>query len=138
MSASGAIKFVSAGTVGDLNVGAKVACVNTFLDGPLYFLERPRPGVLDPALLRARGGRAVLLFLSPEVAGAHLEALPAGATVGRADDFRGKEELLEAALARGADRIWLDAAPGGEPELTYPTARALAYVRSFKRGSACL
>lgn len=112
--------------------------VNAFLDGPLYFLEVPRPGVLDPALLRTDEGRAALLFTTPDAARAHLEAVPAGATVGRADDLREKEELFEAALTRGAGQIWLDAAPGGAPALEYPIRRALEYVRSFRHQTACL
>lgn len=112
--------------------------MSAFLDGPLYFLERPRPGVLDPALLRNETGRAALLFTTADGARAHLSALPEGTVVGRADDLRGKEELLAAALARGAGELWLDAAPGGEPALTHPARRALEYVRSFRRQSACL
>ena len=112
--------------------------MTAFLDGPLYFLEWPRPGVLDPALLRNETGHAALLFTTAGGAGAHLSALPAGTAVGRANDFREKEELLAAILARGAGDLWLDAPPGGEPALNYPARRALEYVRSFKRQSACL
>lgn len=109
-----------------------------FLDRPLYFLERPRPGVLDPALFRTETGHVALLFTTAGGAGAHLNALPAGTVVSRADDLRGKEELLAAVFVRGAGDLWLDAAPGGGPALTYPARRALEYVRSFKRQTACL
>lgn len=112
--------------------------MSAFLDGPFYFLEQPQPGVLDPALLRVDGGRAALLFTAPDAARAHLQALPAGTAVGRADDFRAKEEVLAASVARGADRVWLDAPPGGEPALEVPARQALEYVRSFKRQTACL
>lgn len=112
--------------------------MNAFLDGPLYFLERSRPGVLDPALLRTETGHAALLFTTPDGAGAHLSALPAETVVSRADDLREKEELLTAVLARGAGDLWLDAPPGGDPARTYPARRALEYVQSFKRQTACL
>ena len=110
----------------------------SFLDEPLFFLARPRPGVLDIALLHLGTGRAALLFTREDAANAHLATLPHGVGVARAEDLREKEELLQAALERGAARLWLDAVPDGEPALTYPTARALAYIRSFKRQSACL
>ena len=112
--------------------------MTAFLDGPLYFLERPRPGVLDPALLRTKMGYAGLLFTTTDSAEAHLGVLPAGTVVGRAEDSREKEELLAAVLGRGANQLWLDAAPGGDPGLTYPARRALEYVQSFKRQTACL
>ena len=112
--------------------------MSAFLDGPLYFLERPRPGVLDPALLRTKAGHAALLFTTADSAEAHLHALPAGTAVSRAEDLRAKEELLAAVLARGAGNLWLDAVPGGDPALTYPARRALEYVQSFKRQTACL
>ncbi len=112
--------------------------MTTFLDRPLYFLERPRPGVLDPALLRTETGYAAPLFTTARGAGAHLSALPPKTAVSRADDLREKEELLAALLARGAVDLWLDTAPGGDPALTYPARRALEYVRSFKRQTACL
>jgi hypothetical protein len=110
----------------------------TFLDGPLYFLENPRPGIIDPALLRSGDRRAALLFTRSEIAQSHLAALPPGAAVGCADDLRAKEELLRAARARGATELWLDTAAGGDPATRYPLQRALDYVVSFKRQSACL
>ena len=112
--------------------------MNAFLDGPLYFLERPHPGVLDPALLRTETGHAALLFTTPDGAGAHPSELPTETVVSRADDLREKEELLTAVLARGAGDLWLDAPPGGDPAQTYPARRALEYVQSFKRQTACL
>jgi hypothetical protein len=109
----------------------------TFLDGPLYFLERPCPGIVDPALLRSGDRKVALLFTRSEIASGHLEALPPGTAVGCAADLRAKEELLRAARARGATELWLDAAAGGEPLTRYPLQRALDYVLSFKRQSAC-
>ena len=103
--------------------------VTQLLDGPLYFIERPHTGVLDVALLRSNGRG---------VARSHLSALPAGTAVGCAADLRAKEELLRAALARGADEAWFDVAAGKEPRTRYPLQRALDYVRSFKRERACL
>ncbi len=114
--------------------------MSEFLDRPLYFLGRSRPGVLDPALLRAEGERVALVFTGAAEARAHLARFPETevATVQYAADHRAKEELFRAALAQGAVKLWLDAAPGGEPVLTYPLGRALDYILSFKRQSACL
>lgn len=112
--------------------------VTKLLDGPLYFLERPRTGVLDIALLRSDGRGVALLFTRETIARSHLSALPAGTAVGCAADLRAKEELFRAALARGADEAWFDPAAGNEPRTRYPLERALDYVRSFKRERACL
>lgn len=111
-----------------------------FLDRPLYFLGRVRPGVLDPALLRVEGKRVALFFTGEAGAGAHLSQIPVAeaVTVQRAADHRAKEELFSAALAQGAAELWLDAAPESGPVLQYPLENARAYVRSFKRQSACL
>lgn len=107
------------------------------MDDPLYFLEKPRPGIIDPALLRSGDHKVALLFTQSAVASGHLEALPPGTVVGCATDLRAKEELLRAARARGATELWLDAAAGGDPATRYPLERALDYVLSFKRQSAC-
>ena len=111
-----------------------------FLDRPLYFLGRLHLGVLDPALLRLGQTRVLLLFTDETQARAHLAKLPEteAVTVQCAADHRAKAELFEAALAQGAVELWLDAAPDGEPMLTYRLGRALDYILSFKRQSACL
>ena len=115
-----------------------------FLDQPLYFLGRSHGhnclGVLDPALLRVGKERVALIFTDDTLPAAHLSALPSGSAVNVqcAADYRAKEELFEAALARGAAELWLDAAPDGDPTLIYPLERARDYVLSFKQQSACL
>ncbi len=111
-----------------------------FLDHPLYFLGRFYPSVLDPALLRVEGQRVALFFTGEEKAQVHLMNLPQNetVTVQCAADLRAKEELVTVALAQGAVELWLDAAPDGEPVLTYPLAGARDYITSFKRQSACL
>lgn len=115
-----------------------------FLDQPLYFLERDHgrnyPSVLDPALLRLGKTRVALIFTDITRAQTHLSALPSDSAVNVqcAADYRAKEELFGAALAQGATELWLDAAPDGEPALTYPLGRARDYVLSFKRQRACL
>ena len=113
-----------------------------FLDQPLYFLERRHPGVseriLDPALLRVGQKRVALLFTDEPLAEVHLAKLPDDAAIQCAADYRAREELFEAALARGASELWLDAAPDGDPTLIYPLRRARDYVLSFKQQSACL
>lgn len=108
------------------------------LDQPLFFLGRPRPHVLDVALLRLRSGKVVLLFSSELAAQSHLKTAPPGTVLQSATDLRAKEELFRAALARGADELWLDAEAGTEPEVRYPLQRALDYVVSFKRQTACI
>ncbi len=116
--------------------------MSEFLDRPVYFLGRFHPGVLDPALLRIEGKRVALFFTAEKRARAHLSRLPKNITgtitVQCAADYRAKEELFGAALAQGALELWLDAAPGGEPVLTYPLGKARDYILSFKRQSACL
>ncbi|ADI15599.1 hypothetical protein [Truepera radiovictrix] len=112
-----------------------------YLDGPLYYLGRELPHQLDVTLLRTEAGRAALLFRTETGARAHLAALPHAlrVRVAPANDWRAKEELLLAAGARGATAVWLDVAVGTlEPTLRAPLAAALAYVRSFRRQSACL
>lgn len=112
-----------------------------YLDGPLFYLGRTLPGVLDVTLVRTEAGPAALLFRTGDRARPHLSALPPEVTVQRIaeSDWRAKEELLLAAGARGARTLWVDAdAAGLEPALRAPLAGALNYVRSFKRQSACL
>lgn len=113
-----------------------------FLDGPLWHLGRDLgEGVLDLLSLRVDGGRAALLFRSEAGAAAHLPRLPEGYRVRAvpAGDWRAKEELLRAALALGAEALFLDATVGGlEPAERRTTRRALDYVLSQRREAACL
>ena len=114
-----------------------------FLDQPLYFLGRAHPDrsehVLDLALLRVGHERVALLFTDKALAEAHLATIQNdAASVQCASDYREKEELFTAALARGTVTLWLDAAPDGAPKLTYALRGARDYVLSFKRQSACL
>ncbi len=111
-----------------------------YLDGPLYYLEQAEPGRLGPVLVSARESRALLLFRRFGDAQQHLAGLPEKTRVYalERDDLRAKEEVLYAAALLGAGEVWLDVAAAGlEPSARYPLARALAYVRSFKRQSAC-
>lgn len=110
------------------------------LDGPLYFLGRSHPSVLDLALVTVPGGKAALIFSSEALARAHLSSVPEGVEVLRAGDLRAKEEVLRAALARDAITLWFDAPVqgGGSPRAAYPLQRALEYTLSYKRQSACL
>lgn len=111
--------------------------MNAFLDEPLFFLGRSQL-YLDVALLRLGKGKVALLFSGELAAQDHLKAAPPGTVVQSATDLRAKEELFRAVLARGADELWLDAAVDGPPKVRYPLRRALDYVLSFKRQSACL
>lgn len=124
--------------VGAIVVGMRTPTVPEQLENPLYYLNRARPHVLDLALLRAPEGRAVPIFTEQALAALHLPALPEGVGIEEASDLRAKEELLRAALARGASELWLDPPPTGDPKARYPLQRALDYVLSFKRQSACL
>jgi len=111
-----------------------------YLDEALSYLGLELPGAIDVLLVRAGETRAALLFRDPERAREHLPKLP-GRTVHRvpADDFRAKEELLRAALHRGATEVWVDtAAEGLGPAARYPLREALLYVLSMKRQTACL
>ncbi len=110
------------------------------LDGPLYYLDgsEPAESVIDPALLTLPGQKTALVFSHEAYAQVHLASLRGGVTVQQASDLRAKEELLRAALARGADTLWLDTPAVGPAQATYPLRRALEYILSFKRQSACL
>ncbi len=112
--------------------------MTAFLEGPLFFLGRPQPRVLDVALLRLDNSKVALLFSREVTAQRHLGVAPPGTVVQSVTDLRAKEELFRAALARGADEVWLDAEMELEPVLRYPLQRALDYVLSFKRQSACI
>ena len=110
------------------------------LDGPLYYLNGAKrfETIIDLALLPLPTGKAALVFSEKTQASAHLVALPDGVTVQCASDLRAKEELLRAGLTRGANTLWLDTPVGAPPKASYPVKRALEYILSFKRQSACL
>lgn len=113
------------------------------LDGPLYYLNGARRAdkainVIDLALLSSPEGKVALVFSDEAGARAHLSLLPEGVTTACASDLRDKEELFRAALERGADTLWLDAPVGRAPRASYPLRRALEYILSYKRQSACL
>lgn len=110
------------------------------LDGPLYYLNGARQveQIIDIALFTLSKGKAALVFSDEAGARAHLSLLPKGVTVACASDLRDKEELFRAALERGADTLWLDASVGREAAASYPLRRALEYILSYKRQSACL
>lgn len=118
--------------------------MTSHLDGPLWAIVRREPGVLAPLTARAKAVRSLLVFTSEAAAGAHLRALPPEVapawTVAswEARDRRGKEELLRAAAAAGTTRLDLDPDLDLRPERAVPLAKAIAYVASFKRATACL
>jgi len=114
------------------------------LDGPLVALLRGPAETVVPLLARQGDVRTLLVFTSTQAAERHrvtLEGVPvAGLRLASiaADDWRGKEELLRAAADLGADRLDLDPDLGLEPAAQASLDRALAYVVSHKRGTACL
>lgn len=99
------------------------------------------PGASDDRAGDASGGAALLLFSSAARAAAHERLLPAGFRVCAvaADDLRLKEELLRAALHRGATLVLHDPSPEElKPRATDRVVRALFEVLGEKRGRACL
>lgn len=114
------------------------------LDGPLVALVRDLPDVLAPLTVRDGEERALLAFGDDAAAAAHAAALPerrrSEFRLHRADasDWRGKEELLRAGAAVGATRVDLDVDDELRAAVTLPLATALAYVLSYKSGTACL
>lgn len=114
------------------------------LDGPLVALVRDLRGVLAPLTVRDGEERALLVFSDEAAAAAHAAGLPeprrSEFRLHRSDapDWRGKEELLRAAAAAGATRVDLDVDAGLRPDASLPLATALAYVLSYKSGTACL
>ena len=114
------------------------------LDGPLVALVRDLPGVLAPLTVRDGEVRALLVFGDGEAAAAHAASLPEPRRGefrlqrAAAGDWRGKEELLRAGAAAGATRVDLDVDASLRPAASLPLATALAYVLSYKSGTACL
>jgi hypothetical protein len=114
------------------------------LDGPLVALLRGPPETIAPVLARQGDERTLLVFSTAGAAERHVATLE-GAPVPAlrtwsiaADDWRGKEELLRAAADLGAVRLDLDPDLRLEPVAQASLQRALAYVTSHKRGTACL
>lgn len=112
----------------------------------LYYVGHDHPDVIAPLLVRAgteettEQTKALPLFRSAAAAAPHRDALgPAAVLVTlQDDDFRAKEELLRAAIVRGASEVWLEPSPTLTPEHTLPIAKALFYILSFRRERACL
>ena len=108
------------------------------LDGDWYFLGVDGQGVRRIALLSGRDGdQAGALCTSRERAqelldgsGAQLEVLH----IGR-DDLRAKEEWLADVLAQGATELLIDPGAG---DARVEAEKALWYILSFKRQTACL
>ncbi len=121
------------------------------LDGPLTALVRDLPETLTPltvseppdAASSGPKGRSLLAFSTEAAAIAHVEALPSEvassyrAWTADAGDWRAKEELLRAGASLGAQ--WLDLDPDANlhPAAQLRLERAIAYVISYKRNSAC-
>ncbi|MDZ7705059.1 MAG: hypothetical protein U5L04_11305 [Trueperaceae bacterium] len=126
------------------------------LETTLYYVDHDHPDVIAPLLVRAGGGhetdtghetgtgqeegKALLLFRSAAAAAPHRDALGSGAVLVtlKDDDFRAKEELLRAAIVRGASEVWLEPSPTLTPDHILPIAKALFYILSFRRERACL
>lgn len=116
----------------------------TLLDGPLAALVQDLDEVLAPLTVVGTGGRAMLAFSSKRAAEKHARGLPADAAerlrvaVVPAGDARGKEELLCAGASSGATVLELDPDGGLRPRASLELERAIAYVASFRRNTACL
>jgi hypothetical protein len=114
------------------------------LDGPLIALVRDVPDVLAPLTVRDGDERALLAFSDGAAAAGHAARLPERRRgefrlqSTNAGDWRGKEELLRAGAAAGATRVDLDVDDGLRAAASLPLATALAYVLSYKSGTACL
>lgn len=118
------------------------------LDGPLAALLHGPPETIAPVLARQGDVRVLLAFTDVAAAERHRAVLDGdghGAPASDlrvwsidAADWRGKEELLRAAADLGAVRLDLDPDLQLEPGARASLGRALAYVVSHKRGTACL
>jgi len=106
------------------------------LDGDWYFLGAQTQGCRRIALLSSGGGEPLGAVCTSRQA-AHTLANGAGLEVLeiRQDDLRAKEEWLEDVLGQGAERLLIDP---GEGERQVATEKALWYILSFKRQTACL
>lgn len=111
------------------------------LEGPLLYLGRPVEGAFDIALLRSSQGTLAPLLTNETVGTPLLRDAPAGIVLLALDagDLRAKEEWLRAALSQGATVVAFDPDPLTlSPRASLPLDRALAYVLSHQRQTACL
>ncbi len=107
------------------------------LDGRLWVWLRDVPGAYAPVTIVADGERALPLWTTRAAARAGWPDRPEGVRLQALEpsDLRAKEELLRAAEILGTDVVAVD--PDGVAERA-PVTDAIAYVRAFKRGTACL
>lgn len=111
------------------------------LDGPLLYLGRPVEGAFQIALLHSRTGTLAPLLTSERAGRPFLRKAPAGVVLLAlsADDLRAKEEWLRAALSQGATIAAFDPDPLTlSAKAALPLDRALAYIISHRRQTACL
>ncbi|HKI56058.1 MAG TPA: hypothetical protein VKB31_02810 [Trueperaceae bacterium] len=110
----------------------------------LYYLAAGREDAAGVVVLEGPEGRWVPLFSTAEAASALAAEAPAGVRVAcaPAGDPRAREELLLACLHNGAEVLALDPdardATAGTPDRVGSVRLALAAVRSYRNGSACL
>lgn len=119
--------------------------VYQLLDGDAHAILRNNPEAIVPlTFLGGNGVRSLPLFSNAALAQRHLNALPDevrgdyGLTPLRKDDLRLKEEVLRAGLAAEAYLLEVDPDLAFHASVTLATSRALSYVLSFRRETACL
>lgn len=107
------------------------------LDGRLWVWLQDVPEAYAPVTIVAGGERTLPLWTTREAARAGWSDAPIGVRLQALDahDLRAKEELLRAAEVLGTDAVVVD--PEGSAERA-PVTDTIAYVRAFKRGTACL
>lgn len=110
------------------------------LDGEWHYLGRPLEGVLDIALLPESEGLTAPLFTGEATARPFRVSTPELELLGvGSDDLRAKEEWLRAVLARGAGTVVVDPDPDSlTPRSSFPTHKALWYILSHRRETACI
>lgn len=111
------------------------------LDGDWLYLGRPLEGVVDIVTVTGKTGRQAPLF-GDDASGEPFRARgPAGLELlsVAAGDLRAKEEWLRAALAQGVTEVVFDPDPVSlSATVAFPADKALWYVLSHRRQSACL
>ncbi len=119
--------------------------VYELLDGDAFAILRKDADALVPLTFVASSGvRSLPLFSAAALAERHLDALPEDVrnaydlTAFDSDDHRGKEEVLRAALAAEVFLLEVDPDLTFRASVTLATSRALSYVLSFRRETACL